>query len=109
MLFRVFEYSNNQDEAKLIFESVISEIQNSIISKEYKKIEPYWKIEGIYVVEVSIKLDKSFNRDKYEKFLKSISDKWISYGDPVDEIIASETIEDCNYTKEEINMINIFL
>lgn len=108
MLFRVFEYSKNQHEAKLIFEHIISEIQNSIISKEYKKIEPYWKVEGIHIVEVLIKLNKSFNKNQHEEFLRSISDKWISYGDPVNEIIASETTEGCNYIKKDVSMINIF-
>lgn len=108
MLFRLFAYSNSESEAKKVFDSIINNIENSIVYKEYKKIEPYWKIEGIYVIEVKIELDKDFNEEKKEEFLKSIADKWTMFGNPVDEVLASETTEGCNYIKKGVNMINIF-
>lgn len=108
MLFRLFAYSNNEVEAKIVFDSIISGIESSIANKEYKKIEPYWKIEGIYVVEARIELHKDFNEGKKEEFFRSISDKWTAFGNPVNEILASETTVGCNFIKKGVKMINIF-
>lgn len=108
MLFRLFAYSNDEVEAKSVFESIINDIESSIVYKEYKKIEPYWKIEGIYVVTVRIELHNDFEGENKEDFLKSISDKWITFGNPIDEVLASETTEGCNFIKKGVNMINIF-
>jgi hypothetical protein len=35
-------------------------------------------------------------------------EKWIEFGNPIDEVLASETTKGCNYIKKGINMINIF-
>ncbi|WP_238917732.1 hypothetical protein [Clostridium sp. YIM B02555] len=107
MLIRLFAYSNNEVQAKNIFDSITSSINSSIVFKEYKKIEPYWKIEGIYLIEVRIELDKYFKEESMEEFLKSIADKWIVFGNPIEEVLASEATEGCNYIKKGVNMINI--
>ncbi|KYN78010.1 hypothetical protein A0J52_01625 [Clostridium sporogenes] len=108
MLFRLFAYSNNKDEAKFVFNSIIKNIESSIVYKEYKKIEPYWKIDGIYVVEVKVEFYKGLYEKNKEEFLKSIADKWTVFGNPIQEIIASDTTEGCMYIKKGIKMINIF-
>jgi hypothetical protein len=108
MLFRVFEYSNNENDAKVIFDDIINNIKDYITNKNYIKIEPYWKIKGIYVVEVKIQFNKNFNDIILKKFLMSIAYKWMEFGNPIDEVLASETMDECNYIKKDINMINIF-
>lgn len=108
MLIRLFAYASNKGEAKHIFESIIIDIENNIVHKKYTKNEPYWKMEGIYEVEVNIELTRDFNELKRDEFLKSISDKWLAFGEPIEEVLASNTNKDCKYIKSGIKMINIF-
>ncbi len=61
----------------------------------------------MYVIEEI--LEVSTNTDKFESFLKSISDKWLRYGFPVtDELLASETSSG-RYMRNKVSMVNIFL
>lgn len=108
MLVRLFAYSNSKDAAKKFFNSIINNIESSIVNKEYKRIEPYWKIEGVFVIEVNIELNKDFNEKNKEEFLNSIADRWIMFGNPINEVLASETTDGCNYIKKGVSMINIF-
>ena len=108
MYIRLFAISCNKDEAIHIFNNVISEIKNNNIrSQEIVKNEPYWKIDGVYVVEVDLELASSFSNEQIEVFLYSIADKWVFFGNPINEALASDTTEGCNYLKNGIKMINI--
>lgn len=108
MFIRAFIYSNSKDEAQDIFESIIESVKDSIKNKEYIENKPYWKIEGIYVVEVKILFDNKFNKSYNDKLLKSICDKWITYGNPIEEVLACDDNEGCNFIKNGLKMINIF-
>lgn len=108
LFIRAFIYSNSKDEAQDIFESIIESVKDSIKNKEYIENKPYWKIEGIYVVEVKILFDNKFNKSYNDKLLKSICDKWITYGNPIEEVLACDDNEGCNFIKNGLKMINIF-
>ena len=109
MFIRLFVYANNEINAKEISENIISNIESFIVEKKYIKIETYWKIEQIYIIELSIELNKEINTEAWINFLKRISDKWEFYGDPIDEILISESLNGCDYIRKDISMINIFL
>lgn len=108
MFIRLFTHSSNEEESKKILNEIIDKELQYIDKIEYVTIEPYWKLDGIYIVEVNVNLIVEFNEEKIKDFLQSISDKWIYFGNPLEEALASETTEGCNYIKDGINMINIF-
>ena len=107
MFIRIFTYFKDEYEIKIMIDEIINK-QIEIINKvEYITIEPYWKLEGIYKVEAEVDLKLEFTEEIREKFLYSISDKWTYFGNSMEEALASETTEGCNYIKDGINMINI--
>ncbi|WP_313563417.1 hypothetical protein [Ruminiclostridium cellobioparum] len=110
MYIRLIAISADEKEAAQILDSVLKEIQKSIINKEIRLLEPYWKIEGRYEIEANINLDfdSNFSNNRIQTFLNSISDKWIMYGSPVNEVLASQTTEGCNILKNGVSLINIF-
>lgn len=107
MFIRAFIYSNSNDEAQNVFESLIESVKDSIKSKECIDNKPYWKIKGIYVVEVKIVFDSKFNEDFNDKLLESICDKWTTFGNPIEEVLACDDNEGCNFIKNGLKMINI--
>jgi hypothetical protein len=109
MYIRLFANSQTEGEALSVFENVISYITNIIKCKEIKKIEPYWKIEGVYEIGAEIELNEDLKGDYLKGFLNSISDKWIFYGNPANEVLASDSTESCTYLKVGVKMINILL
>ncbi len=107
MFIRIFTYFQNEYQIKMMIDEIISKQIESINKVEYITIEPYWKIPGIYKVEVEVDLKLEFTEQVREKFLYSISDKWAYFGKTMEEALASETTEGYNYIKNGINMINI--
>ncbi|GMA99505.1 hypothetical protein [Pelosinus sp. IPA-1] len=59
----MFAYSENQDGATTIFKGVVDAIKTTVKKEEICKIEPYWKIKGIYVIEASVYFE---NEMKYK-------------------------------------------
>lgn len=108
MYIRLFANANNSDEALQILDRAIYSIKNDIETQEIVKLEPYWKIEGVYIVETNIVLRERIKEEQLKHFLNEIADKWIFYGGHVNEALTSETTQGCNYIKKGINMINIF-
>lgn len=106
MNIRLYVKSNNEPEALLVFEKVLKIFSSIMVSKEVLKIEPYWKIDGVYFVEVKI-ITKEITENKMEKILESISDRWIQFGSPPTEFLASDTTENCNYILDGLKMIDI--
>lgn len=107
MFIRIFIYSTSSDESISIFNQLIEIIKDEINSFLITLNEPYWKIEGIYVLEAEITLKSQLNSEINKKFLDNISDNWIKFGNPVTEVLASKTSENCKYMHEKINLINI--
>ena len=65
-----------------------------------------WKFSDMYVIEESFKV--KIDRDKYQSFLKSISDCWVQFGYPeINELLASET-DLGKYMKNNLSMVNLF-
>lgn len=108
MFIRLFTHSTSEEESKKILNEIITNELDYIDKIEYVTIEPYWKVESIYKIEVNVNLKEIFNEERMKSFLNSISDKWIFFGKPIEEALASETTEGCNYIKDGVNMINIF-
>lgn len=107
MFIRLFATTNNQKEAKKIFRDIISCEPLEISKSEIIKNEPYWKIENIFVVEAKIGFLTQLDTASFKIFLDNISDNWLFWGKPIEEALASA--EKCNYIKDGINMINIFI
>lgn len=106
MFFRFFIYAGKDDDAIKIFDDCLKDIKVYITKKSNFKIEPYWKFNDMYVVEVSLKLE--IEKGKFIAFLDSISDNWLQFGD--DELLASENIDGFSENiKNKISMVNVFL
>lgn len=99
-------FSEEKDDAYTIVENSLKIMNEIIIEQKYISIEPYWKIEKMYVVEIDLII-----RDNYKYmilFLNSISDCWIRFGDPTDELLASQSGGKCYIKNDKIRLINIF-
>lgn len=107
MYIRLFANTSNSDEALSILSDALHDIKDIIETQEIVKSEPYWKVEEVYVVETEITLREQLQTEKLKHFLYGIADKWISYGEPINEAVASETTKDCNFIMKGVNMINI--
>ncbi|MCH1627034.1 hypothetical protein [Fredinandcohnia quinoae] len=66
-------------------------------------------MENNYVVEIDLSLLEGINEVELKGVLMSISDKWLKFGIPTNELLASEAIEGCSYILNGINMVNIHL
>ena len=67
--------------------------------------EKYWKIEDIYIVLTAI----SDMNDSIERLLHHYADNWLSFGDPVEEFLASDHNKDCHFMREDFIMVQLFL
>lgn len=108
MFIRLFTNTNKQEEAIRIFNSIFDNFNEYFRNKEISKSEPYWKMNGVYVVEANIEFLGDITDKIFTEFLESIADKWLYFGNPVDEALASDTTEECKFIKNGIKMINIF-
>ncbi|MDE7252850.1 MAG: hypothetical protein K2O32_07910 [Acetatifactor sp.] len=106
MIIRYFVYAQQKDESIEIVEDTLKIIDGDIVLKEYLVIEPYWKIDGMYTVELGIKFNDKTKQIK--SFLDNLSDYWITFGEPVDEILTSQKGQNCYIKDNRIEMINIF-
>lgn len=98
---RLFVYSNNKKESSNIAEYIVEPLNKYIKKFKYKSNKPYWKIDGMYVVEIKIEFNDKFNENKFNQFLEIISNNWLTLGIQDEELISSNT----NFT--ELEMINI--
>lgn len=106
MFMRFFLYAENDNAALDIYEDCVKHIANYIIERYGLKVEPYWKFSDMYVIEETIKVN--IEEDKYQSFLKSISDSWTHFGYPkTNELLASETGSG-KYMKNKLSMVNLF-
>ncbi len=78
-----------------------------ITYKKRKSVEPYWKIDGIYIVEFRVKVCEGTLR----QFLKHYSDVWLELGEPIGgyNLIASDTSYESKYIKDRFTFINLYL
>lgn len=106
MFMRFFLYAENDNDAMYVYEDCIKHIVDYIVERDGLKVKPYWKFSDMYVIEESFKV--KIDRDKYQSFLKSISDCWVQFGYPeINELLASETGLG-KYMKNNLSMVNLF-
>lgn len=58
------------------------------------------------VAEIRLELFNQLQGEKREEFLNSISNKWLYFGD--EEVLSSDTMENCKLNYDNLEMINIF-
>jgi hypothetical protein len=107
MFIRIFADTRSRNEAIKIFNNAILCGSLVITSQEIIKIEPYWKIKDIFVVEAKINFIEEIDSNNLKIFLDNIADDWLLWGDPIEEALA--TCQKSTYIKEGINMINVFI
>lgn len=108
MFMRLFVEADNSQTSEKMLKDVCAVLQKEVKKIEIKKNEPYWKMQGIYVLETNIDFINEISRPTLNDFFNGISDKWLFFGDPVDEALASDTNKGCTYIKKGLKMINIF-
>lgn len=109
MFIRLYLNAKNKDAAQHALNKFLQILKPIVENNKLLKIEPYWKIENIYVVEIDVINTKNYTKTKLNELLREISDNWIEFDDPVNELLASSTGDSCNFILPEFNMINIYL
>ena len=89
------------------FLACFENFQHEIMQLNYHKMEPYWKIDTMYEIKIGVTFKEEFMKNKFQSFLNNIADEWTTFGDPVDEILASETLNEGKYIMDGIGMICI--
>jgi formylmethanofuran:tetrahydromethanopterin formyltransferase len=107
MFIRLFAECDDKETALDIYRNVTDGIKENVENEEIVDVKPYWKMKGIFVVEAEMDLKRALNGEEFHYFLSFISDKWLRFGDPTDEFLASVTTEGCKYMKKGVYMINI--
>ncbi|MDN4618536.1 hypothetical protein QCD85_10540 [Paenibacillus sp. PsM32] len=107
MFVRLFVNAKSETEARVVLEKVFRIFSPILENKEIKKIEPYWKMDEVYIVEITMLISENQTESKLNRILECIANKWIRFGDPVTELLASDTTENCIFMLEGIKMINI--
>lgn len=105
MLIKFYVEAQEEIEAINLVVDGLDNVEKYIIQKKISDVLPYWKENGIYIVEIVLELHK----DILYKFLSEFSDTWLEFGYPVDELLASKNNESCSYMKMGFVLINIFL
>jgi hypothetical protein len=105
MLIRLFIKTTSNEQAMIVAENLLSLINDDI---EYKDIntKPYWKFVDMTIAEIQLELFNQLQGEKREEFLNSISNRWLCFGD--EELLSSDTMENCKLNYDDLKMINIF-
>ena len=103
MRMRFFVSSSSIEDAKNKITASLSD--NNCLKYRFIHSEKYWKEENVYVVDIII--DNSFN--DINSLLNNYSDDWLSFGDPVDEYLASNYNPKAKYMKEGFLLVQLFL
>jgi hypothetical protein len=72
----IFCICNTKEEALDIANEILGEIDTWIGSYEILSNEPYWKIDGWFVVRCRLENTKMMDKQKAQRMLDKISDKW---------------------------------
>lgn len=107
MFVRLFAACDDGEAALDIYRDALAGMKEYVENENIIDVKPYWKMKGIFVVEAELHLKKEWNGQKLNQFMSSISDTWLRFGDPADELLASVTAEGCTGMKRGVYMINI--
>ena len=108
MFVRVFIEADDPHGSKKTCEEVLTELEKYVRKKRYLTNKHYWKIDNVFVLEVDLSLKEKILIQDLEKIILSISDKWKIYGEPVNEVLISNTMYGCNMKNPKVIMVNIF-
>ncbi|AKP76789.1 hypothetical protein ABE036_03275 [Priestia aryabhattai] len=109
MFVRLYVTAKNKTEAEKDLKFFLEKINQILVKANVERLEPYWKFDDVYVVELNLIVKKDLSLNELTQLLETISDKWQYYGDPINEFLASKTAEGCNYILKGVEMINIYL
>lgn len=107
MFIRLYVNAKSKPEARSVLDKVLEIFDPVLQNKEIQKVEPYWKIDGVYVVEMTMLILEGKTEVEINRILESIADKWIRFGSNTNELLAFDTTENCNFLLEGLKMINI--
>lgn len=108
MFIRVFIKKGTISDAKDVFLKIIELIKEKVKEVNYKKIEQYWKIEGVVLLEAELNLISDFDNEEKNIFMDRIANSWMYFGNFNEEVISSSNIENQQFYIDDIDMINIF-
>lgn len=110
MFVRMFLYADTKEEALRISDDVLRNLDARIDRKTVVESEPYWKMEGVYQIGTALRLKQSvISKAVMRMFLKSLSNIWLTYGEPVDEFLVTRNLEHAVLTNEKVEMVLIFI
>lgn len=107
MFVRLFVHAKSETEAHLVLEKVLKIFSPILENNEIKKIEPYWKMDEAYIVELTMLISENQTEVELNKTLDCIANNWTRFGNPAIEFLASDTTQNCIFTLKGIKMINI--
>lgn len=105
MFIRFFVEAQDKGDALQIIHDNLPYKEKMISEVIVKNVEPYWKVQDIYVVESELIIQQEVLGD----FLDFFSDAWIEFGEPVEELLASRDNVECRFMREKFVLINVFL
>ena len=103
MRMRFFVFGSSIEDAKNKVTASLAEIRG--LSYEFVNLEKYWKEEGVHIVDILI--DNGF--DDINAILDNYSDNWLSFGDPVDEYLASDHDPKVGRMRTDFRLVQLFL
>ncbi|RUT37911.1 hypothetical protein EJP82_27510 [Paenibacillus anaericanus] len=105
MFIKLFIEGISQSDAENELWKIMQERNYNLQSLKIEQITNYWKLESVYVCEVTLMLKPHVNE---EEFLYKLSNKWLFFEDEQTEALCSDTMEGCTIYCEKIKMINAF-
>lgn len=109
MFINLYIFADTDNEAKSTVEKIMHNFMHICESYIIHEMKPYWKIAGIYDVDLTLNLKRKLEQNELEKTLLNISDDWLKFGNPPTEYLASDTSENSNYIFDGLKMIVINL
>ena len=80
---RLFTNVENEQKAKDLLQDILGPIRQYILLLKELKVEPYWKIKELFVVECLLELDEHFGETEKSAFLDNIAETKHDHGDDV--------------------------
>jgi hypothetical protein len=109
MFVRMYVNAINEEVALGFAQKFVNLFDSFLKSISDQVIEPYWKLKGVYQIEIEMQLYREINEKEIKKVLSTIGDNWLTFGDPVNELLISDTTDNCDIKLSDVKMINIHL
>ncbi len=108
MYLRLFIETENFEFAKNILSTVLNPIDKKVKKLDIVKLEQYWKMEELILLEAEIELHCDLSEHDRGLLIYNIADRVEFRGEPIDEILVSRTMLECNIYIKELYMIIIY-